>query len=92
MPDALSLGFDTSAAHCAAALVMGDRLLVNNDGSHPLKEGAGVIQLEAGYHPLQVEFFEGAGLEGLEVLVSGPDFNKQTLGADQLFHLAPTKE
>jgi tRNA threonylcarbamoyl adenosine modification protein YeaZ len=28
LPDALSLGFDTSAAHCAAALVMGDRLLV----------------------------------------------------------------
>ncbi|TWI31087.1 tRNA (adenosine(37)-N6)-threonylcarbamoyltransferase complex dimerization subunit type 1 TsaB [Paracoccus sulfuroxidans] len=27
MPDLLSLGFDTSAAHCAAALVLGDRLL-----------------------------------------------------------------
>ncbi|SIQ23139.1 tRNA threonylcarbamoyl adenosine modification protein YeaZ [Paracoccus thiocyanatus] len=28
MADALSLGFDTSAAHCAAALLQGDRLLV----------------------------------------------------------------
>ncbi|MBM3605364.1 MAG: tRNA (adenosine(37)-N6)-threonylcarbamoyltransferase complex dimerization subunit type 1 TsaB [Alphaproteobacteria bacterium] len=27
MPDRLSLGFDTSAAHCAAALLQGDRLL-----------------------------------------------------------------
>ena len=28
MPEPLSLGFDTSAAHCAAALLQGDRLLV----------------------------------------------------------------
>ncbi|SDE39423.1 tRNA threonylcarbamoyl adenosine modification protein YeaZ [Paracoccus isoporae] len=27
MPDALTLGFDTSAAHCAAALLSGDRLI-----------------------------------------------------------------
>ena len=27
MPDILSLGFDTSAAHCAAALLQGDRVL-----------------------------------------------------------------
>ncbi|WP_134678372.1 tRNA (adenosine(37)-N6)-threonylcarbamoyltransferase complex dimerization subunit type 1 TsaB [Paracoccus ravus] len=29
MPDALSLGFDTSAAHCAAALLQGDRVLAH---------------------------------------------------------------
>ncbi|WP_378942005.1 tRNA (adenosine(37)-N6)-threonylcarbamoyltransferase complex dimerization subunit type 1 TsaB [Paracoccus sp. R86501] len=28
MPDRLTLGFDTSAAHCAAALLRGDRVLV----------------------------------------------------------------
>ncbi|WP_282603590.1 tRNA (adenosine(37)-N6)-threonylcarbamoyltransferase complex dimerization subunit type 1 TsaB [Paracoccus sp. PARArs4] len=29
MPDRLTLGFDTSAAHCAAALLRGDRLLAS---------------------------------------------------------------
>ena len=30
MPDTLSLGFDTSAAHCAAALLQGDRVLAQH--------------------------------------------------------------
>ncbi|MEW4455897.1 c-type cytochrome [Bremerella sp. JC817] len=56
----------------------GSRLLIDgkevviHDGIHPKGRRSGKVRLEPGYHPLRVEYFEGAGEQELEVLFDGP--------------------
>lgn len=54
-PDRLTIGFDTSAAHCAAALVLGDRVLV-------LREEAMATGQAERLMPLLAEVLAEAGL------------------------------
>jgi hypothetical protein len=42
-------------------LYIGDKLVVNNDGLHTVKEASGKIALEAGKHAIRVEYIEGNG-------------------------------
>lgn len=63
MPD-LSLGFDTSAAHCAAALIQGDRLLAQ------VHEDMARGQAEHLF-PLLEELLAGAGLGWRDLSVIG---------------------
>ena len=64
MPDAFSLGFDTSAAHCAAALLQGDRLLAQ--AHEDMARG----QAERLF-PLLGELLAGAGVDWRDLSVIG---------------------
>lgn len=64
MPDALSLGFDTSAAHCAAALLQGDRVLAQTH------EDMARGQAERLF-PLLEELLAGAGVHWRDLAVIG---------------------
>ena len=64
MPDAFSLGFDTSAAHCAAALIQGDRLLAQ--AHEDMARG----QAERLF-PLLGELLAGAGVDWRDLSVIG---------------------
>ena len=64
MPDAFSLGFDTSAAHCAAALIQGDRLLAQ--AHEDMARG----QPERLF-PLLGELLAGAGVDWRDLSVIG---------------------
>jgi hypothetical protein len=68
-------------------LYIGEELVVNNDGTHGLKEANGSISLKAGRYPIIVDFFESGGGEELEVLYKGPDSPKQPIPASALFKL-----
>jgi S1-C subfamily serine protease len=48
-------------------LWINDRLLIDNDGLHATRESCGLMRLPAGYHRLQIEYFEQLGDEQLEV-------------------------
>lgn len=48
-------------------LYIGDKLVVDNDGLHGMKEVGGVVALSAGYHPIRVEYFQRGGEVGLDV-------------------------
>ncbi len=65
-------------------LYVDGQLVVDNDGLHVNKESNGVVSLTAGEHDVRVEFFEKTGRDNLEVLWSGPGFEKQPI-ADTVF-------
>lgn len=62
-------------------LWIGETLVVENDGLHPMVERSGQIGLAAGRHPARVEFFENFGGAGLIVRAEGPGTTKQTVPA-----------
>jgi hypothetical protein len=45
-----------------------------------------VIALEAGWHPLRVEFFEKTGGDALSVSIEGPGTSKQLLPKSWIAH------
>lgn len=58
-------------------LYVGDELLLNNDGVHPMYEVQGTIALAAGKHAITVQYFERAGAAGLLVRIAGGGLEKQ---------------
>ena len=45
---------------------------IDNDGSHGTQTKKATLQLEAGWHPLQLCFWQGAGPSFLELTIEGP--------------------
>ena len=66
-------------------LFIGNTLLIDNDGLHSALEKTGTIALEAGLHPITVEYFEKTGQDDLILQWSGPSFEKQPVES-VLFH------
>lgn len=60
-------------------LLIDDKVVVNNDGVHGMNRKRGKVKLEAGRHAIVVEYFERDGGEELEVLFSGPGFERERL-------------
>ncbi len=58
--------------------------VVNNDGLHGVVEKSGTITLTAGYHPIEITFFERSGGESLQVLYEGPGIAKQKIPGSRL--------
>jgi len=67
-------------------LLIGKELVVENDGLHGPKTVEGHIALEAGAHPITVEYFQRSGGMELVLEYSGPDFLKQTIPESALSH------
>ena len=62
-------------------LYIGDQLVVDNDGLHPMVEKTGTLGLMAGRHAITVEFFESGGGAGLVVRIEGPALPRQIIPA-----------
>lgn len=76
-------------------LLVDRRKVVDNGGSHEMREAAGEIDLEAGDHELVIEYFDRYAHAGIRVLWEGPGQNKDVIGAQFVFHKAaaePTEE
>ena len=67
-------------------LLIGDQLVVDNDGLHSTLERSGVIALAAGVHPIAVEFFQRTGDVALEVSYAGPGIDRQPIPDGALQH------
>lgn len=74
------------ATNDGGRLYIDDRVLINNDGLHPLAEIYKTIALKAGLHPISVKYFQEGGTNGLIVSWQGPDMDKQEIPAKVLFH------
>ena len=48
-------------------LVIDGQLVVDNDGYHGLQEKAGMVALEAGFHPITVRYFQAGGGRALSL-------------------------
>ncbi|MBQ4802096.1 carbohydrate-binding protein [Aquimarina sp. MMG015] len=53
--------------------------VVDNDGLHGAREESGTVCLEAGYHEIEVLFFERTGGNVLSVAYEGPGISKQNV-------------
>lgn len=62
-------------------LLVGDEVVVANDGLHGMVELSGLIGLAAGRHRVRIEFFEAGGGAGLIARYSGPGLGKQVIPA-----------
>ena len=60
-------------------LLIGDEVVVNNDGLHGMVKRTGSIPLHAGWHRIRIEFFEAGGGAGIISTMSGPGMTEQVL-------------
>ena len=67
-------------------LFLAGRELINNDGLHGMIEVSGAAVLEAGWHPIEIRYFQGGGGLGLELYWKGPDFGRTRLRGRSLGH------
>jgi len=78
-------GWNGDISYERRVLFIGDARVVDNDGYHGMREGAGTIGLLAGKHRITVDFFEAWGGEGLVAHWSGPGIEKQEIPPGVLF-------
>ena len=69
-----------------ARLLIGDQVVVDNDGIHGVSTQSGMIGLAEGFHPLTIRYFQRGGESevGLEAALNGSD--EQVGVTDRLFH------
>jgi len=65
-------------------LYLDGELVVNNDGSHGMREVGGKVRLSAGAHAIAVTYYDQGGAEGLSVSWEGPGVDKQPIPAEAL--------
>ena len=74
------------ASNDGSVLRIGDRVVIDNDGEHPLLEKTGQAALSAGLHPLELRFFDYNGGKVQLSLVS-EDGGRRTLDGKWLRHV-----
>jgi len=65
-------------------------LVIDNDGTHDMREKSATRTLAVGDHALRVEFFENTVDAGLTLSWSGPGFAKQAVPPEALLHVTGT--
>jgi predicted alpha-1,2-mannosidase len=69
-----------------ARLSLDDRLLINNDGLHPIIERVKKVGLKAGYHKISTAYFQEGGSNHLKLLWKGPGIEREEIPMNILFH------
>lgn len=85
----------TTVSDDGSRLAVGRRTVVDNGGSHEMREASGEIELEAGDHEIAIDYFDRFGHAGIRVLWEGPGQNRDVIGPQALWHraaAAPTEE
>lgn len=72
-------------------LVIENRQIVLNDSIHGMVEVSGKIDLNAGMHPIRIEFFDYQMGEGLRLAWQGPGTRKQPVPWARLFFTTENK-
>ena len=71
------------------------RVVVENGGTHEMREASGEVDLEAGAHEIVLDYFERYGPAGIRLLWEGPGQNRDVVAPQALGHRAasaPTEE
>lgn len=69
-------------------LYIGDKLVVDNDGTHGLGDVEGrPVALKAGMHYITVKYFNSGGDKGLQISYAGIGISKQVIPADVLYRV-----
>ena len=73
-------------------LHIGEKLVVDNDGSRDAKERSGTIVLKEARYPVRLEYFEDWAGQSLMVNFKGPGIEKQPIPGRLLFRSADKPE
>lgn len=76
-------------------LRLGSRTVVDNGGTHEMREAAGEVDLEAGDQEIVIEYFDRYAHAGIRALWEGPGQNKDVISEKALYHRsssAPSEE
>ena len=74
-----------TASNDGSKLYIDDKLLVDNDGEHGVREMSGSIFLSKGTHSVRVEYFQSGGSKALKVKYSSDDITDQAIPGSVLF-------
>ncbi len=78
--------FTLTSEDDGSRLLIGDATVIDHDGPHAASERSGMIALQAGYHPLSVQYFQAGGGRTLSLAV-GTAEDDEALGlSGRLFH------
>jgi len=69
-----------------STLFLNDEKLIDNDGAHDATEVSASTSLKAGFHKIEVNYFQLGGGEMLKVRWKGSVFEKDEIPANVLFH------
>jgi hypothetical protein len=67
-------------------MILDDSEIVVNDGIHGMREEGNHYPLQKGYHKLRIEYFQGEGGIGLELLVEAPGQQKTNIPSSWLYN------
>jgi len=67
-------------------LIVDDSVVVDHDGVHGASERSGWVALEAGFHSIELQFFQGRGGVALALELEGPDLPRREVSAGWLYH------
>ncbi len=76
----------TLLSNDGSRLYIDDQLVIDNDGWHGAQEMYGQIALKAGFHPIQVAYFQVGGGKALKAFIEGPGLQKQEIADSILWH------
>ncbi|MFH1741031.1 MAG: DUF4838 domain-containing protein [bacterium] len=76
----------TLVSNDGSRMIVDGEILIDHDVRHMAIPCGNLIALEAGYHPIIVEYFQSAGRKYLEFFGEGPGLSRQLLSADLLRH------
>lgn len=76
----------TTNSDDGSTLYIHDQLIVDNDGSHGMRERSGEVILKKGLHPIRIEYYQGGGGADLQVTYRLDKFGSttQTISAEML--------
>jgi hypothetical protein len=81
----------TSISDDGSFVFIDGKKIVTNDYTHGASPANGQVGLEAGYHTIEIHFFEKWGGEYLEVLLESHKIPVRPVGIDMLFHVESEK-
>ena len=74
----------TLASDDGSALFLDNRLVIDNDGIHPLVTKKGSVHLSVGAHEIRIAYFQGPRVQlGLILRVSGPGQRLHVLNTEE---------
>ncbi len=88
IPNSGSYTFLTTSDN-GSDLYIDGALIVNNDGVHSSQQAQGSTTLSAGYHNIEVSYFQQSGIPNLQVQYSGPGIVQQAIPTAALYGIAP---
>ncbi|RAW02967.1 PQQ-dependent sugar dehydrogenase [Pseudochryseolinea flava] len=79
-----------TASDEGSQLLIGDNVVVNNDGLHTTREVSGKVGLKRGKHAFSVTFFERLNTASIAVRWAGPGVSKQVIGSTAFYRIPTT--